>query len=116
MTQPKRILLSCLLLGLWTAAQEAAGQLVPQTNLFTRIFFKDYQVDEALVVVMFQLETDGSVSNVQTARVQCKRCSAKFKRQLRAEAERKLRAMPTFPPPSKATRYNLPLRFQFRED
>lgn len=94
-------------------SEAAVGQMVPQTNLFTRIFNKDYRVDAALVVVMFQVGTDGHISQVKTARLSCKRCGAKFERQLRAEAERKVQAMPAFPPAAAAVRYNLPIWFRF---
>ena len=76
---------------------------------------KNNQPDSVVVFVSFIVETNGSITHINTNKIKCKLCSNEYKKNIENEAIRVVKEMPKRNGHKQKTKYVLPLTFK-RED
>lgn len=66
---------------------------------------------DSIVYVNFTVEPDGSIGKVLIEKIFCKGCSRKFKKSMKKEVLRSLRAMPNWKSAVKRAKFTLPVQF-----
>lgn len=78
---------------------------------------RNNQPDSARVFVSFIEETDGSITNVNADKIECKTCSKKYKKSIADEAIRVVKEMPKLNEymHKQRTKYVLPIKFKLED-
>tara|TARA_B100001063_G_scaffold153506_1_gene143192 strand:+ start:170 stop:472 length:303 start_codon:yes stop_codon:yes gene_type:complete len=73
------------------------------------------QADSARVFVSFIVETDGSITDVKIDKLECFKCSKTFKKNIKKEAVRVVRATPNMGEQKEKVKYVLPIKFKLED-
>lgn len=70
------------------------------------------QIDSALVIASFIVNTSGVISRIKIIKFKCNKCSRKDKKGLKSEVIRVIRSFPYTEPPKVRTKFILPIKFK----
>ncbi len=70
------------------------------------------QIDSALVIASFIVNTTGEISRIKIIKFKCNKCSRKDKKGLKSEVIRVIRSFPYTEPPKVRTKFILPIKFK----
>ena len=73
------------------------------------------QADSARVFVSFIVETDGSITDVKIDKLECFKCSKTFKKNIKKEAVRVVRATPNMGEQKEKVKCVLPIKFKLED-